>query len=179
MQHIWRQYHNHCNSHQHKYLHSINAWTKSNNFILNSDRTTYTIFNTDTGEYITQDSACRSITLHWTCMHFLILEYASIILYFMRSSIILYYVCSLSSHTFIYCIQNNITKLPIIQNTALCIATGCILETKTNIQQQHDKTKILHTHLKLHVLQIRQTRNKLHSIITNTPHTSKNMSWSF
>ena len=36
------------------YLHSIHAWTKSNNTILNSDKTTCTLFTIDPAEYNTK-----------------------------------------------------------------------------------------------------------------------------
>ena len=44
----------------------------------------------------------------------------------------------------------HITKLQTIQDIALCIATGCILDT--NIQHLHDEINVLplYTHLKLH-----------------------------
>ena len=52
--------------------------------------------------------------------------------------------------------NTNIKKLQTIQNTALCIATGCTQDANT--PHLHNETKVLpiNTHLKLHAIQLKQ-----------------------
>ena len=73
----------------------------------------------------------------------------------------------------------NITKLQTIQNTALCIATSCTLDT--NNQHLHDETNILslHPHLNFMHNKLDKSQHSTHLLNSLTKHTEKRNNYKY
>ena len=105
------------------YLHKVFAWTKQNNLLLNSDKTTCTLFTPDPAEYTSNLDLIINNKALPMATHPKVLGLT---------------------------LDPKLNKLQVMQNTALRTATGCTQDT--NIQHLHDETLTLpiHEHLQLH-----------------------------
>ena len=167
------------------YLQDILKWTKDNDLLLNTDKTTCTLLTPDPAEYNTQlglqiDNTTLPMTTHPKIVGLTLdpkLSYnrhinlaatkarktINILKWGKHKETILATYKAITRPILGYdstiwspnASETNIDKLQIVQNTAIRIATGCTQDTNT--QHLHDETNVLpiHQHLQLHASQIR------------------------
>ena len=177
------------------YLQDVLKWTKDNDLLLNTDKTTCTLLTPDPAQYNTQlglqiDNTTLPMTTHPKILGLTldpkltynidlaatkarktinILKVLTSTKWGKHKETILATYKAITRPVLEY--ASTIDKLQIVQNTALRIATGCTHDTNT--QHQHDETNVLpiHQHLQLHASQIRQKAQHTHYTNWQSNHT--------